>query len=326
MGSYFLGVDAGATKTHALVLAEEGSLCGFGEGGSGNHESFGFDRAREEIAKAVTEALSVAGLDPSRLTRSCYCLAGADVSSDFEEIPNRIIAPITGNAPFELKNDSFGCLRGGTKDPFGVMINCGTAQVAVGRNRQGAEIRLGGYGPEFGDLTGGWIISLKAIAAIVRAWDGRGEATALSDLILKAAGSASIPDFIDRTYRDQEFLMELGITRLVFEASLAGDSVAKEIVLEAAHEMAVTATALIGRLEMQRETFDLIAAGSVFKGEDPIFTETVKSAVLNMAPNARFTTPLFDPVVGAALLALESSGLQTTEEFYQRLEATLPGS
>ena len=278
----------------------------------------------QRTSAAVNGALKAIGIDASALSQSCYCLAGADVSSDFEEIPKRIIDPITEESPYQLKNDSFGCLRGGTKDPFGVMINCGTAQVAVGRNRKGKEIRLGGYGPEFGDLTGGWIVSLKAIAAIVRAWDGRSEATALSDLILRAANIASIPEFIDRTYRDQEFLMELGIARLVFQASVGGDSVAKGIVLEAAREMAITATTLIQRLEMQAETFDLIAAGSVFKGEDPVFMQTVKKAVLDLAPNAHFTTPLYDPVVGAALLAFEADGLQATDRVYSRLEATLP--
>jgi N-acetylglucosamine kinase-like BadF-type ATPase len=32
-----LGVDAGATKTFALVADEGGHILGFGQGGSGNH-------------------------------------------------------------------------------------------------------------------------------------------------------------------------------------------------------------------------------------------------------------------------------------------------
>ena len=40
---YFLGVDIGATKSHALVAEEDGRAVGFGEGGSGNYETVGWD-------------------------------------------------------------------------------------------------------------------------------------------------------------------------------------------------------------------------------------------------------------------------------------------
>jgi N-acetylglucosamine kinase-like BadF-type ATPase len=33
---YFLGVDAGGTKTHALITDETGQAVGFGAGGPGN--------------------------------------------------------------------------------------------------------------------------------------------------------------------------------------------------------------------------------------------------------------------------------------------------
>ena len=324
MTRIYLGVDAGATKTHALILAADGAVWGFGEGGSGNHEVIGFERARAEIAAAVEAALEAASLEVSSLRRACYCLAGADVSSDFEELPKRVILPITGKVRHLLKNDSFGCLRGGTRDPFGVMVNCGTSQVAVGRNRSGKEIRLGGYGPNFGDFTGGTMIAFQAVAAMVRAEDGRGEATLLKDFILEASGLDSVETFIDRTYRDEEYLLGLGLAPLVFHASMKKDRVARRILLEAAEEIAITAVALIRRLEMESDEFDLVAAGSVFKGEDPIFFETVKIKVLAVAPRARFRTPLYPPVVGAALLALEAEGVTVTDPVYDRMEGSLP--
>ncbi len=41
MMRYFLGVDVGATKTHALIADEAGAGVGFGAGGPGNHEVVG---------------------------------------------------------------------------------------------------------------------------------------------------------------------------------------------------------------------------------------------------------------------------------------------
>ena len=40
---YFLGADLGATKTHTLIVDENGNMLGFGESGPGNHETVGYD-------------------------------------------------------------------------------------------------------------------------------------------------------------------------------------------------------------------------------------------------------------------------------------------
>ncbi|MCA9440191.1 MAG: hypothetical protein H6751_11575 [Candidatus Omnitrophica bacterium] len=321
MSKTFLGVDAGATKTHALILNEDGAVLGFGESGPGNHESFGYEAAGKCIGDSIRQACAEASLEISDLTQSCFCLAGADVDSDFETLPEVMLRPIMGESPFLLKNDAFGCLRGGTTDPFGVMVNCGTAQVAVGRNREGKEIRLGGYGFEFGDFAGGGVIAMWAACALIREEDGRGEPTRLSPLLRERAQVSNAAEFLNKTYRDPEFFASLKIPKLVFLASREGDPIAKKIVLDCAEEMAVTAVALIQRLKMEEEVFDLVTAGSVFKGEDPDFIESIQKTVHSVAPKARFTMPLFDPVAGAALLAFEDAGLVADEAVYKQLEA-----
>ena len=324
MTRYFLGVDAGASKTHALVMTEEGSLLGWGESGTGNHETYGFDHARNSIGTALRMAADASGIDPSQGDYACFCLAGADVSQDYETIPQRILDPLLGNVPYSLKNDAFGCLRGGTRSPYGIMINCGTGQVAVGRDRAGKAIRIGGYGFEFGDYSGGSVIAQAAVAAVVRADDGRGEATQLTEWLLEAANLDTVSALIDRTYRDDAYLASLGVPALTFRASAAGDQVARRIILAAAEEMAVTATALVRRLEMEQEEFDLITAGSVFRGEDPVFLETVIQSIRPIAPRANHCFPLYAPVVGAVLLASEEAGLTVSDSMYSNLEATMP--
>ncbi len=324
MSRYFLGVDAGATKTDALVMDEDGCLVGCGRSGAGNHEVYGFDHARRSIADAVASSMRQARIGVDDVGQACFCLAGVDVGQDYGTIPEKILDPLFANLKYSLKNDAFGCLRGGTRLSFGIMINCGTGQVAVGRNRQGMELRIGGYGFEFGDFSGGSAITQAAVAAVVRAEDGRGEPTELTRLLLQAAEQDSVAAFIDRTYRDSVFLSSLGIPQITFRASSSGDHVARRIILDAAGEMAVTAVALIRRLAMQEETFDLITAGSVFKGDDDAFLHTIRSNVHAVAPHARFCVPLYPPVVGAVLLACEQTGQQVSDKVYARLEKSMP--
>ena len=42
MGKFYLGVDVGSSKTHALITDGAGKALGFGEGGAGNHEVVGY--------------------------------------------------------------------------------------------------------------------------------------------------------------------------------------------------------------------------------------------------------------------------------------------
>lgn len=322
---FVIGVDAGATKTHAIVLEDSGKVLGIGHAGCGSHEVIGFERAREALGAAMNEALGNAGkrLGDSRF--ASFCLAGVDIKQDTVLVPREMLVPLLQGVDYLLKNDAFGCLRGGTRDPFGVMINCGSGQVAVGRNRAGTEIRVGGYGWDFGDFGGGNVITQSALAAAVRADDGRGSHTMLLELILQSSGHATIQDFLEIAYRDGDYIRSLGIPKLVFRASAQGDSAARSILNSVAEEMAVTANTLIRRLHMGHEKFDLILAGSVFRGEDPWFLETIRSLVLPQAPSANFRFPLYAPVVGAGLLALEAVGLQTTDLLYENLDRSLPG-
>ena len=40
---YFLGVDVGSSKTHALIADETGACIGFGKAWGGNHQGVGYD-------------------------------------------------------------------------------------------------------------------------------------------------------------------------------------------------------------------------------------------------------------------------------------------
>ena len=59
---YFLGVDVGGTKTHALIANDRGQALGFAEGGSGNHQSVGYEGLRNVLQLTVSHALRKAGI------------------------------------------------------------------------------------------------------------------------------------------------------------------------------------------------------------------------------------------------------------------------
>ena len=65
MTRYFLGVDIGATKSHALIADEAGRAAGFGDAGPGNHEVVGYDGLTAVLQEIAAQA-PVDGRHPPR--------------------------------------------------------------------------------------------------------------------------------------------------------------------------------------------------------------------------------------------------------------------
>jgi N-acetylglucosamine kinase-like BadF-type ATPase len=78
----FLGIDAGGTKTHALLADESGAVLGFGHAGPGNWEGVGLDGTYRALHEATREALAHVGA----VTAAAYGLGGLDWSSDEERL------------------------------------------------------------------------------------------------------------------------------------------------------------------------------------------------------------------------------------------------
>ena len=61
MAKYFLGVDIGATKSHALIADETGQALALGVGGAGNYEVVGYQGLATILNDITNKALTVAG-------------------------------------------------------------------------------------------------------------------------------------------------------------------------------------------------------------------------------------------------------------------------
>lgn len=319
---YFLGVDGGGTKTHALVCDEHGKLLGFGKSGCGNFEVFGWEHAKNEILKAIDGALKQTRITADKLSFSFFGLAGADRQYDHAMLKDEITKPKLFKT-FIVKNDSFVALRGGTTNPFGVVVCSGTGTVAVGKNKKGMEHRAGGLGPDFGDTGSGPDIVKMAVRSVVRENDGRGERTLLTTAIRRIFNCNTTEEFIDRTYRRVPSPEQMAqIIQSVYASAIKKDKIALDIVKTIANEIALSAIAVIKTLGMQRESFDAALAGSIHKEKGKILERFIEPSVKKIAPEANIRYPVFSPVVGAALLAMEESGIKITARHYANIKRT----
>jgi N-acetylglucosamine kinase-like BadF-type ATPase len=322
---YILGVDAGSSKTHALLLNRSGRVLGFGKGGPGNHQTSGQEAAFREIEIAVRDAMQQqAGGFTGPVELGCFCLAGADLPQDFAMLQTAMEDLHVADKVI-IKNDAFAALRAGITRSWGVVVTCGTGFNAAARAPDGREYVLPSLGPISGDWGGGWDLSQEMIRLVMRAWDGRGEPTRLTRLVLDALQQPSEETLLENLYFEKikpRQLIEL--VPLIFQAALAGDGPASDLIQRMGVETAVTAKALIRRFDMQDLDVEVVLAGGVFKGKGSLLINTVREEIHTEVPLAQIRRLNYEPVVGAAVLGMEAQGVVMDKPLWQQIHKRLP--
>lgn len=317
---YFAGLDAGGTKTFCLVADETGTVHGFGRGGTGNYEYYGVEPAARENRAALEGALAEAGLTISGLAGIGMGVAGADLPEDYEMLERELYTPLLGSLPRVFRNDSMAGLRGGTKRPYGIVIACGTGCVCAGKSPDGNETRVGGLGEEFGDKASGSSIGQEGLRLVWRARDGIIPPTKLTDLFVARGGCRDVEDLFLRMYRRELGYKDLEpMSKLVFDAAFEGDEAACQLLEEHGRYLGHMVNAVARHLDMCQSEFEVVMAGSVFKGRSPVLIDAMRTIIHQTSPMASLTMPIFEPVVGALLLGMELE-LDITDEIYQNLE------
>ncbi len=318
----FLSIDAGGTKTHALIADEAGHVRGFGQAGPGNWEVVGLEGALAALRTAAGEALAMAGVGPERVRAAAYGLAGLDWPSDEERL-RPVVAQLGLGGPQVLVNDTFIALRAGAREPWGVVIVAGTGTTVAGKNRQGRTARTLGLGYPFDDWGSAPDLAQAALHAVARAYTGRGPATTLTDRLVRLVGAADVADLLEGVSRWRYNLLPLvaeAVQALMEEAD-RGDLAAREIVLRAGRELGGGAVTVIRRLGMEEESFDVVLAGGLFRSATPLLLEALRETVQAVAPSASLVRLDVPPVVGGVLLAMDAAGLAVTDAIRANLRA-----
>ncbi|MFC6653075.1 N-acetylglucosamine kinase [Paenibacillus rhizoplanae] len=314
---YYLGVDAGGSKTYAMIASEQGQVIAVGRGGNGNHQK-NCEQAEESLQQAVSEAVMASGLTRDQLEYSWFGMAGADREADF-----RILRPIISRLSLprtEISCDTWNALRSGTGENYGVVLICGSGVNCAGKNPLGVMHQCGGFGYRFGDFGGGYDLSMEVFRSVMRAHDGRAGKTVLTERLTRRLGYSSVPE-LREDYLDHYRELPADIAELLFQAAEDGDEVATGLLVRQGDELGLAAAATIRQLAMEKDTFDVVLAGSLLtKGDrSGIIKRAIEQRVKQSAPGATLRILNREPVVGSVVLAMESSGMDVNHEILDRL-------
>jgi len=316
---YLLGVDVGATKTHALITDETGEAVGFGRGGPGNHQVVGYSGLRDVLMLAVGQALDNASLTASQISGAGFGIGGYDWPRQLSD-HLAAIAPLGLGGPVEVVNDSLIALFAGASKGWGVVLIAGTGNNCRGRDARGREARITGEGERFGEFGGASGLVDRALQAVAHEWSHRGPKTALTGLFIDRAGASDLDDLIEGIDLDR-YHPDASWAPTVFQAAEAGDETALAAIAWSARELGESACGVIRQLEMQDLAFDVVMAGSLFDGGD-LYVNPLQVTILKVAPRAQFVRLTVPPVAGAVVLAARTADLDPNAIRVRLIEST----
>jgi len=305
---YILGVDGGATSTTADIADPEGTVLSENIAGSSNYKSVGEDISRKNINRAVLGALEkISETDDVKIESSCFGIAGNDTSYDEKVYREIIFNP--GLKDFldpertTICNDSRIGLEAGSTSPNRIMVICGTGSNCFGINKQGEEAKVGGWDYILGDEGSGYSIAVKALKAVMKAYDGRGPKTRLNSEILKYLDLVSEEEIVKWIYKEDMTKEKIShISNAVCRAAGLGDSISRNIFIEEAREVEAAISTVTDKLDISDKSFDLVLVGSVFNCEK-YFKKMLFDMLKKRFGGIVFSELTRKPVLGAVRLA-----------------------
>jgi N-acetylglucosamine kinase-like BadF-type ATPase len=301
---FFLGIDVGSSKTHALIVDESGACIGFGKAWGGNHQGVGYDGLENVLKESFAQASTVAGVSVNQIAGAGFGVAGYDFPTD-HDAHLQAIAALGLSCPLEVVNDGVNGLLAGATRGIGVNVTAGSSNNCRGRGHDGCEGRIVGNGPTFGEYGGGIEIVYKALHMVNYSWIKRIPPTVLTEVLINATGAKNEMDLMEGLSNEQYHLFPF-IAIDVIQAARDGDAAACEVIQWAGEELGWLAVAVARQIGMEDEEVEIVQSGSVFDAGE-IITKPMRDVVLKHCPKAKIIHLDCPPVVGSVLLGMEQA-------------------
>ncbi len=303
MSSFYLGVDIGGTKSHALISDGEGNAVGFGTYGPGNHEEVGYEGLRTALQTVTEKALMMARLNKDQISAGGFGVAGYDWPSERQPTLDAI-ATIGLTAPVEAVNDTIIGLLAGASQDWGVAVVAGTGTNCWGWDKNHNVGRVTGVG--YGEHGGAGSLIDRALSSIAHEWTKRGPQTMLTQEFLRLTGARDTPSLIEGLEMG-EYYLNSDYAPVVYKIASLGDPVALSIIEWAGSELGATALAVIRQLSIEQLEFEVVLVGSLYEMGEMLIAP-MRRVITSEAPSARLVRLSSPPVVGGVLLAMEQVG------------------
>ncbi len=313
---HVIGIDAGGTATRAVLLDETGRCLGYGRAGAGNPTSAGAELAISNQVAATATAIGESGIEPSLILLT---LAGG-LGARTGPLVSSALAAAGIDATLEVAGDVMSAYFSATAVPTGYLVLSGTGAISARIVDGVLDGIADGIGWLLGDEGSGFWIGHRVVRAAAADIEGRGPATALTDLVVAQVDDESAPDEDVRRPEIWKVMRRVYGRRpvecaefapLAFRAAASGDPIAKAILDEALAGLLTSCSSLIAN-----DDRPIVLAGGLLYDGGPL-SDGLRDRYPGRCLRASEGT------AGAALLALRALGVTADAGTLARIHETL---
>lgn len=295
--AFFLGVDAGGTKTQ-YVLGDDERVLGRVQGGTIKRMRADAETTTHNLEKALADLTSLTGISMPAVTRTCIGAAGITVPlvTDWmrEAFGRRVGGSLVLVGDVEIALDA--AFFGGP----GVLVLAGTGSNIAGRSVSGRLTTAGGWGPALADQGSGHRIGFQALRDTFLALDEERSTELLPEILklwnlpdatalIAYANRIPAPDFSR-------------LAPLVAACAERGDAVAEGVLSREASELAHLVLIVINRLRREAPSADWLPevafTGSIVERVAPVRNGIVGN-IKKQLPLVKDMPGVVDPALGA---------------------------
>jgi N-acetylglucosamine kinase-like BadF-type ATPase len=305
---YFLGVDAGGTKTE-FVLGDDSRELARVRTGTIKRMKADAATAEANLQTALRELQTATAIPIASITRCCIGTAGDTVPLVVNWLREAFARHVGGElvivGDVEIALDSV--FFGGR----GVLVLAGTGSNVAGRSATGRIVTAGGWGPALADQGSGHFLGLEALRRGFLAIDQQRPTSLLDNAqaFWKLGSLAELIEFAN-TNPAPEFSR---LAPLVIAAAEQGDVVAQEVAAQGGVDLAALAGLVIERIRSLEanaaSAFDVPAvalAGSILERAAPVRNALI-AELCKRYPGIEVRDAPADPPAGALWAARQTA-------------------
>ena len=300
---YFLGLDAGGTKT-TCALADDTQVLAREVGGSIKPLRVSFKQAQQNLAALLGQISKQSGVDLKMVAASCIGTAGLRLPQTREWMQD-ILSRYAGGEII-ICGDEETALDAAFPGQAGVLVIGGTGSNILGRANSGATFTVGGWGPVLADEGSGYWIGHQALRTALHAYDFQ-RPTMILNRVMKFWAVATLGDLanVANTTPAPDFSQ---LAPVIVECAEAGDAVALEILQWGGRLLGECAAHAFRRLrafEPDAPLPGVAFVGSIIQNVG-LVRESMFQTIRSSLPSVEILPEAVDPIRGALWRARQS--------------------
>jgi glucosamine kinase len=305
---YYLGVDAGGTKTEFLLGDETTELARV-RTGTIKRMKAGEETTESNLASGLSQLTAATGVSLQSISRCCIGTAGESVPLVVDWLRQAFGRRVSGE--LILLGDVEIALDASFFGKRGVLVLAGTGSNVAGRAADGRIVTAGGWGPAMADQGSGHFIGLEGLRRGFLAIDQR-RVTSLLDNVQTHWKLASLGELIEFANANPAPDFS-NLAPLVVCLAKGGDPVAREVLEAGGAELAFLGSLVIENMRSMEaglagspkpdspwefELPDVAIAGSILE-HVPLVRDAMAASLQQRYPGLVVVQTPADPCAGA---------------------------